>query len=177
MNWSTFLGGASGEAGFGLRLDGDGDVYVTGACQSNFMTATGYQTTYQGGSLDAYCVKLINDGEDIEFSTYYGTTAGDAAFFLDIDVDGSVYLYGQSDGGIAPVTPGVYSNPLSDQFICKLSDDLETLEFGTVVGMVVQILCQLHLWWMRVNLFISQDIPLLLACPWLAHFIQLEACI
>ena len=134
MNWSTYLGGASGEAGFGLRLNDAGDLYVSGACQSNFMTATGYQTTYQGGGIDAYCVKLIDDGSSIEYSTYYGTTASDAAFFIDIDVDGSVYLYGQSDGGIAPVTLGVYSNPLSDQFICKLSGDLETLEFGTVVG-------------------------------------------
>ena len=134
MNWATYLGGTMGEGAFSLRLDADDNVYVCGAAQNEFMTMSGYQTTYQGGELDAYVIRLIDDGTAISASSYWGTTSKDASFFLDLDNDGNVFLYGQSDAGTSEVTPGVYANPGSQQFICKLSPDLATLGFGTVVG-------------------------------------------
>ena len=134
MNWSTYLGGPLGEVGFGLKLDAEGNLFVSGMCSNEFISATGYQTTYQGGILDAFCVKFIDNGSSIEYSTYFGTTAKDLAYFVDLDLDGDVYLYGLSSDGTAPVTPGVYSNPATSGFICKLSSDLEVLEFGTVVA-------------------------------------------
>ncbi|NOQ70880.1 MAG: PKD domain-containing protein [Crocinitomix sp.] len=134
MNWSTFLGGANGEGGLGLRLDYEDNVYVSGVASDEFMAMSGYQTTYQGGERDAFAIRLIDDGATLSASTYWGTTAKDAAFFIDLDNDGNVFLYGQSNGGTSEVTDDVYVNPGSHQFICKLSPDLEDLEFGTVVG-------------------------------------------
>lgn len=134
MNFSTYLGNTMGEGAFSLRLDAAGDLYVCGTAQNDFMAMTGYQDAYQGGSLDGYVIHLIDDGTAIDASSYWGTTARDAAFFLDVGPDGNVFLYGQSDGGTSEVTAGVYSNAGSQQFICKLSPDLNDLEFATVVG-------------------------------------------
>lgn len=134
MNWSTYIGGEMGEAGLGLRLDYDDNVYISGVTSNEFMTMSGYQTTYQGGDRDAFAIRLIDDGATISASTYWGTSARDAAFFIDLDMDGNVFLYGQSNGGMSEVTGDVYVNAGSHQFICKLSPDLEDLEFGTVVG-------------------------------------------
>ena len=134
LNWSTYLGGTLGESALGLRLDYNNDLYVSGVASNEFMVMSGYQTTYQGGDRDAFVIRLIDDGATISASSYWGTTARDAAFFVDLDNDGNVFLYGQSNGGLSEVTPGVYANPGSHQFICKLSPDLSTLEFGTVVG-------------------------------------------
>lgn len=134
LNWSTYIGGASGEGALGLRLDFEDNLYVSGVASDEFMTMSGYQTTYQGGSRDAYVIRLIDDGSTISASSYWGTTATEAAFFVDLDNDGNVFLYGQSDGGLSEVTDDVYSNEGSHQFICKLSPNLEDLSFGTVVG-------------------------------------------
>ncbi len=134
LRWSTFVGGMTGESALGLRLDANDDVYVSGVATGEFMVMSGYQTTYQGGDRDAFVIRLINDGTVLSESSYWGTTTRDAAFFVDLDNAGNVFLYGQSNGGLSEVTPGVYSNPGSHQFICKLSPDLTTLEFGTVVG-------------------------------------------
>ena len=132
--WSTYIGGTGKEVALGLRLDGDHNIYVTGATDNEFMAMSGYQTNYQGGALDGFIVKLIADGTSIEYSSYWGTTSKDASFFTEVDLDNNVYLYGQSDGGTSLVTPGVYSNPSSQQFICKLSSNLEDVLFATVLG-------------------------------------------
>lgn len=134
MNWSTYIGSSNDEGALGLRLDSDDNLYISGAAKNEFIAMTGYQTTYQGGLLDAFAIKLIDDGATIEYSTFWGTPSKDAAFFVDLDNDGNVFLYGQSDGGTSEVTDDVYVNPGSRQFICKLSPDLSTLVFGTVVG-------------------------------------------
>lgn len=134
MNWSTFLGGANGEGALGLRLDYDGNVYFSGVASDEFMTMTGYQTGYTGGDRDAFVARLTDDGATLAATSYWGTDGRDAAFFLDLDNDGNVYLYGQSNTGASEVTADVYSNPGSHQFICALTPDLTTLNFGTVVG-------------------------------------------
>ncbi len=134
MNWSTYVGGANGEGALGLVLDYDDNVYVSGAASDEFMVMSGYQTTYQGGDRDAFVIRLIDEGATLSASSYWGTTARDAAFFVDLDVDGNVFLYGQSNGGTSEVTDGVYVNEGSHQFICKLTPTLDDLVFGTVVG-------------------------------------------
>lgn len=133
MNWSTYLGGTGGESGFGLRLDDLGHVYGCGAANQSFMTATGYVPNFQGVT-DGFIVEISDNGETIARSTYWGTNDEDNAFFLDIDDDGFIYIYGQSNGGTSQVTSGVYSNPSSGQYIAKLDSTLNTLGFATVIG-------------------------------------------
>ncbi|NOQ71104.1 MAG: T9SS type B sorting domain-containing protein [Crocinitomix sp.] len=134
LNWSTYIGGSSGEGAFGLQLDTDNNLYIAGVASDEFITMTGYQATYQGGLRDGFVIKLIDNGTTIEYSSYWGTADKDAAFNVDLDVEGNAYLYGQSDGGTSEVTADVYSNPGSHQFICKLSPNLEDLLMGTVIG-------------------------------------------
>lgn len=133
LRWSTYVGGASGEGAMGLRLDSDENVYFSGVCSDEFMASSGYQDTYAGGTRDAFVMRLIDDGETVTSSSYWGSGGTDAAFFLDLDNDGNVFLYGQSTAG-SEVTADVYSNPGSQQFICSLTPNLEDLNFGTVVG-------------------------------------------
>ncbi len=121
MNWSTYIGGASGEGALGLRLDYLDDVYVSGVASDEFITMSGYQTTYQGGDRHAFVIRLIDDGTTTSASSFWGTTSRDAAFFVDLDIEGNVFLYGQSNGGTSEVTDGVYSNAGWLEFICNLS--------------------------------------------------------
>ncbi len=59
--YSTFLGGSGADLGYGVALDGAGDVYVTGTTSSvNFPTLSPYQAT-NGGNVDLYVAK-ITDG-------------------------------------------------------------------------------------------------------------------
>ena len=78
--------------------------------------------------------KIAAAGNAVIRSTYLGTPNYDQSFFIEIDEADDVYVYGQSEGGGYPVSPGVYSNAGGSQFIHKLSNDLTTTEWSTVFG-------------------------------------------
>jgi gliding motility-associated-like protein len=132
--WSTYLGGSANDGGYGLILDGT-SVYVTGGTvSSNFpVTAGAVQTTAGGGKADGYVARIKNDGTQLLASTYWGTPKYDQSFFVQLDKNNDVYIFGQSEGKI-PVKGAVYTNPGSGQFITKMNGNLDTVLFSTVVG-------------------------------------------
>lgn len=132
LNWSTFIGGTSDEAGFGLRLDANGDIYACGATNGDIPAITGYQTTNQGGT-DGFIVHIGNNGTQLLNGSLWGTTANDNTFFLDLNANGDVVFYGQTQGTI-PVTTGAYTDAGSSQYIANLSADLSTVGFSTMIG-------------------------------------------
>lgn len=135
LTWSTFLGGTGNDAAFGIRYNATGDVFVCGATtSSDFPITVGtYQTSYQGGSLDGFVTCLNSTGTSLNASTFFGTADLDEAFFLDIDYDGDVYIYGEARGG-APVTAGTYSVAGSKMFVSKLNPALTNVLVSTVIG-------------------------------------------
>jgi gliding motility-associated-like protein len=110
-------------------------AYVTGGTYStDFPVVTGcYQTTYGGGKADGFITKLDSMGNAVIKSTYIGTSSYDQSYFIQKDVQGRIYVYGQSQGNFT-VTSGVYSNPNSHQFISRLDRQLSTVNRQTVFG-------------------------------------------
>ncbi|MGZ4053909.1 MAG: DUF7948 domain-containing protein [Bacteroidia bacterium] len=133
--WSTYLGGSDNDAGYALALDDSLNIYITGGTRStNFPTTTGVlRPTYQGGKADGYIAKIKNDGTALLASTFWGTPAYDQTYFVQLDNDSNVYVVGQTEG-VMPITPGVYNNPNSGQFITRMNSSLTTLGFSTVFG-------------------------------------------
>ncbi len=134
LHWSTYIGSSANDAGFGLRLDAAGDVYACGASTGAIPGIAGYQTTNQGGT-DGFIVHISGDGTQLIHGSMWGTASDDNAFFLDLNSTGEVVFYGQSSGSI-PVTAGTYNDAGSPQYIAKLSSDLTTVGFSTVIGLV-----------------------------------------
>jgi PKD repeat protein/methionine-rich copper-binding protein CopC len=59
LTYSTYLGGNSADRGNGIAVDNQGNIYATGYTGSNFPTTPGaYQTTYGGGTYDAFLVEF-----------------------------------------------------------------------------------------------------------------------
>ncbi len=134
--FSTYLGSSDPDAAFGIRVNDFGLVYVTGFVgESDFPTTPGtVQPAWAGGTEEAFVTIFNQDGSDIVASTFWGTSSDEHSFFLDIDEDNNVHIYGQSLGDI-PVTPGVYSGaPGSHQFITAFTSMLDDVVYSTVVG-------------------------------------------
>jgi gliding motility-associated-like protein len=133
--FATFIGGSADDAAFGIRLNSSGEVYACGATgSSNFPVTPGtYQGTYGGGTYDGFLVRFDPGGSFLFASTFFGTNGLDEAFFMDIDYDDDVYIYGEAAGG-APVTAGVYSNAGAKMFVAKFDPGLTNLLVGTVIG-------------------------------------------
>ena len=109
--YSTFLGGSTGDQGYGIAVDASGDAYVTGLTDSaNFPTTVGaFQTTY-GGKGNAFVTELNPSGYALVYSTYLGGSNGDEGSSIALDasddayVTGTTYSFGNSSctGSNAP---------------------------------------------------------------------------
>ncbi|MDB5270834.1 MAG: hypothetical protein JWP58_3874 [Hymenobacter sp.] len=137
--WSTYLGGSGDDAGYSIQLDSVNNVFVAGGTTSTALpnTAGGLNATYRGGPTDGFVSRLQQNvttiGVAVVQTTYLGTSSYDQAFFVQLDRKGAVYVLGQTNGTY-PVTTGTYRNAGSRQFIHKLSADLRTTGYSTVIG-------------------------------------------
>jgi hypothetical protein len=101
-----FLGGSGAEEAWGIAVDEEGHVYVTGFTASNdFPTTSGAaHEAYIGGSTDAFVAKLDNRLETIEASTYLGGPGLDRAQAIAASRFGA-YVTGYTDGMEATLIP------------------------------------------------------------------------
>jgi Bacterial Ig-like domain (group 3)/Beta-propeller repeat/Planctomycete extracellular len=70
--YSTVLAGSSDDYGLGIAVDSAGNAYVAGATRSaDFLTKNAFQSTYGGGTRDAFLTKLDPTGA-VLYSTFLG---------------------------------------------------------------------------------------------------------
>lgn len=133
IEWIKFIGGTETDAAHTIKLDAENNVYTAGGTSSIDFPVTGdaYQTSH-AGFIDGWIAKLDEHG-DITHATYSGSVDFDQIYFLDLNVNEEVYVYGQTSGA-RPITPGVFSEPGSGQFIEKFTNDLSSQKLYTVFG-------------------------------------------
>lgn len=135
--WSTYLGGADKDAAYGLKIDNDRRVYVVGGTSSsNFPTISGgLNTLYQGGKTDGFVAKIDSNGNTLLQSTFIGTNQYDQVFFVELDGDNDVYIYGQTQSPATyPVLNVSYANLNSGQFVTKLNNSLSAMIYSSLFG-------------------------------------------
>ena len=132
--WASFLGGSQVDASHTIQVDKNGDLFIGGGTTSlDFPTLAGaYQTTHAGNA-DGWISKMAGDGSSILNSTFTGTALFNQVYFLDLDQQENVYVYGQTEGAF-PVTANVYKTANSGQFLQKFDNSLSALIFSTVFG-------------------------------------------
>jgi beta-propeller repeat-containing protein/beta-propeller uncharacterized protein DUF5122 len=146
LQYSSFLGGSSGEAGLGIAVDQAGHAYVTGGTSSaDFPITPGAFDTTHNGNGDAFISKLTPDGSALAYSTFLGGTDKgypgygiDGGFAITIDEAGHAYVTGLTGSFDFPTTPGafdrVYNGGERDVFMTKLSPDGSNLDYSTFLG-------------------------------------------
>lgn len=123
--WTTFLGGESIDAAFGIRVDGSGVVIVGETRSSDFPTTGGAVIpSLPHGFGDAvtsrphgFVTKLNTAGSALLFSTYLGgdsNYSGDRACAVAIDTSGNIYVTGETSSTDFPVTPSAYQPAIND---------------------------------------------------------------
>lgn len=132
--WGAFVGGAGVDASHTIKFNSTGQLVVGGGTTSTDfpITAGSYQEINSGG-VDGWMAKLENDGSGIIASTFTGTSSFDQVYFIDLNKDDEIYVYGQTSGPM-PITAGAYNNPNSGQFVQKFNAELTSLMFSTVFG-------------------------------------------
>ncbi|MDC0204233.1 gliding motility-associated C-terminal domain-containing protein [Flavobacteriales bacterium] len=136
--WSSYLGGINDDAIYSLALDDEDNIYVTGGTNSaDFPTTTNaYLTNYQDSTkADAFISKIASNGNQLMYSSYYGTDQYDQSYFVEIGSNNSIYLFGQTKtSGTNLVSNATYFESGAGQFIAVFSEDLSSVLRSTVVG-------------------------------------------
>ncbi|MEM6262209.1 MAG: PKD domain-containing protein [Bacteroidota bacterium] len=132
--WSSYFGGPEDDAAYSIALAGRDILYVTGGTASpNFPIANGVMGTPFQGDVDAFVARIDLAASRIRSSTLFGTPDYEQSYFVEVDDNEDVYLFGQTYGNF-PIAGGVYGVPNGHQFIMKLNSDFRTLYWSTLVG-------------------------------------------
>ncbi len=145
--YAGFIGGSGDDFGEDIAVDASGNAYITGGTASTqatfpdgdgFGAVPGVDTTYNGGSFDAFVAKINAAGTALVYAGYVGGSGSDFGIGIAVDDSGSAYITGQtlSSQATFPVVtgPDLTINGLQDAFVAKLTPAGTGLNFCGYIG-------------------------------------------
>ena len=121
--WTRQFGTSGRDYGYGVGLDGSGNVYVVGDTPGALPAQT------SAGAYDAFVKKYASSGEEL-WTRQFGTSGADGCHGVAADGNGNLYV----SGSIAGTLSGQTSAGGSDAFVRKYDSsgtELWTRQFGT----------------------------------------------
>lgn len=136
LNGLTYFGGDEQDAGYGIALDKNLNIYFCGGTRSQGlpMPSGTYQRRYNGNRSDGIIVHLSNDFTQLLGGTYFGTNKYDQAYFIQTDSFDNVYVAGQTTHDTFPIKDAKWSEPRGKQFISSFSKRLDSLRWSSTFG-------------------------------------------
>jgi Beta-propeller repeat/S-layer homology domain len=140
LEYATFLGAPGNDFGKSIAVDSNGCAYVTGNTDyvPNYPTTPGaFDTTWNGGDLDAFVVKLNPSASALAYATLLGGSGTDDGYGIAVDTSGAAYVTGLTNSSDFPTTPSAFDTSpggLNDVFVVKLNPAGAALDYGTFLG-------------------------------------------
>lgn len=138
VEWGTYFGDLGQDIAYGVKSDANENIYMTGitASTDNIATTGAYQTTYAGGTYDAFIAGFKADG-DISWATYFGGDAEDRGTDIALNpVTNNIFIAGvtKSTSGIA--TANTHQDTLGGNWDAFLAgfDTTGSLVWSTYFG-------------------------------------------
>jgi hypothetical protein len=138
--FSTFLGGAGLDEGYGIAVDAAGATYVTGLTTSaDFPTTAGAPQCALGavGYYDAFATKLSATGSALGWSTYIGGSADERGWAISVTSAGLAAVVGNATSSNFPTTSGAYRTTLAggaDAFCTVINATGTGWKYSTYLG-------------------------------------------
>jgi len=139
----SLIGGSGDEAGVSVAADSVGSAYITGRTTSaDYPVVSAIQSSYGGGSSDAFVSKLTPDGSGLVYSTFLGGSgAEDSVGKTGISVDsaGNLYVTGDTSSGNFPTKNALRSSKSGaassfDGFVAKINPSGSDFVYSTFLG-------------------------------------------
>lgn len=134
--YSTYLGGAADDFGYGIAVDPSSSAWVTGSTTStNFPLAGTPVQASTGGLSDAFVARFTATGS-LVYSTYFGGVNDDNGFAIAADPQDNVWIAGDSGSPNFPTTSGAYQatyTAFQEAILAKFSSS-GALLYSTFLG-------------------------------------------
>ena len=109
LEYSTYLGGSSGETGADIAVDRFLNAHVTGSTSStNFPTSPDAVQPSPGGLGDVFVTRLDAAGATLVHSTYLGGSLADSGKGIAVDSRDHAYVTGVTQSGNFPTTASAF---------------------------------------------------------------------
>lgn len=133
--FSSFFGGSKNDAGYVVNIGPSGNIYMGGGTESSDLpgNTAGTVGTANNGAIDGYVTIINSNGTGIVKTSYIGTANIDQVFGIQFDLNGFLYIMGQTTGSWQVIN-AAYSNANGRQFISKLQADLSSFVYSTMFG-------------------------------------------
>lgn len=119
--YATYLGGSGFESAYDLVVFASGEVAISGGTASqDFPIVNGYQTTFGGGSMDAFVARLNANGSSLVYSTYLGGPGTDAGYAVGCSGTATIMVDGMCSAGFPVRTPYQTHQGAYDAFLACL---------------------------------------------------------
>jgi hypothetical protein len=137
--YSTYLGGKTGDDGYGIAVDSAGSAYIIGdTTSSNYPIKNPLQSRLGSqNDYDVYVAKLNPAGTALVYSTYLGGKGFDVGEGIAVDSAGNAYLTGTTGSTDFPTTKNAFhtsSGGSVDAFVAKLNAAGSALLYSTYLG-------------------------------------------
>jgi uncharacterized repeat protein (TIGR02543 family) len=137
-----YIGGSSGDLGYGIAVDAAGNAYVTGYTQSTqatFPVLYGPDLTYNGGWCDAFVAKVNASGTTLVYCGYIGGSDIDKGTGIAVDGEGNAYVTGitYSTEATFPVLYGpdlTHNGGYYNAFVAKVNPSGTSLLYCGYIG-------------------------------------------
>lgn len=137
LSYSTFLGGARNDQGYGLAVDESGNVHVTGRTMPDTLpSAPGvFDATAGDAGNDVFVIKLNSTGSSLAYATFLGGSRDDQAIDIALAKTGHAYITGRTASSDFPIssTMSMAFGGATEAFVAKLNPD-GSVAFATWLG-------------------------------------------
>ncbi|HST06448.1 MAG TPA: SBBP repeat-containing protein [Chloroflexia bacterium] len=136
LTYSTYLGGSGTDNGYGLAVDSDHNMYVTGLTSSTDFPLQDPVQPALGGGTDVFISKLNASGTALIYSTYLGGSEIDWVSGIAVDTQGEAAITGRTSSTDFPVMNAIQPSTAggNEAFVSKLNAQGSGLMFSTYLG-------------------------------------------
>lgn len=137
IKYSTFYGGTKNDYSYGMDLDDDDNIYITGSTFSaDFPVTENCFSESLSGSRDAYLAKFTARG-DLKWASYYGGIERDHSEGIAVDTKSNVIIVGRTFSHDLQITPGAqqeFLNGETDAYVAKFYGENGDIYWSTYYG-------------------------------------------
>ncbi len=122
-----------------VNIDAAGNIYLSSCTQStNFPMVAPFQATSGGGLQDGVVLKFNSNLSVLNFSSYFGGSANDAAYVVSIAPNGNIYIAGGTEStnlpGSTTGTIGSTNQGAADGFVSIIANNGSAIIKTTYLG-------------------------------------------